>query len=592
MNKFFSIFRFPFADFKRALLMLWEADKKLALIHFLLQLLQALLPVLTLYFIKELVEFVTANTNTRPFSDLIPIIIWFGLAQLLLTLASQWSAYTNNVYQQKLTDHLSEQVLKKAVEVDYQYYENPEYHDTLHLAQLQSNYKMPLLLSGISTLVVNLFTLLGIAVFFFTIQSTFALLFILLSLPLTIIKWYYGFELFRLEAKFAPLEREANYLHRVVTDVNYAKEARVFGFGSSFIKKFKTIRRHIGDQKKGVHLKLTWYSILAETLEVLVMVFIFGLLAQQTWQKLITVGAFVIYIQGFQRLQGSSRSFMQALVQVFQLRHFLKDLFAFLDIKPRYLIAGTTAFPKSGGVLSINNISFSYPKSQKQALKSINLQCKPGEIIAIVGENGSGKSTLVKLLANLYPLQEGHIKIADTDLHDLDIHDFRKRSLFLFQDFEKYFFSVSENIALGEEDVKQEKMEKAAMLSGAASFIKLMPNGYKTRMGTIFNESVQLSGGQWQKLVLSRVFYKEASLIILDEPTSALDPLAEGELFRNLKEHLGDKMIILVSHRLYNLKIADYIYMMKDGEIVQEGKFDELVDKGGEFKRMYQAQKI
>jgi ATP-binding cassette subfamily B protein len=592
MNKFFSIFRFPFADFKRALLMLWEADKKLALIHFLLQLLQALLPVLTLYFIKELVEFVTANTNTRPFSDLIPIIIWFGLAQLLLTLASQWSAYTNNVYQQKLTDHLSEQVLKKAVEVDYQYYENPEYHDTLHLAQLQSNYKMPLLLSGISTLVVNLFTLLGIAVFFFTIQSTFALLFILLSLPLTIIKWYYGFELFRLEAKFAPLEREANYLHRVVTDVNYAKEARVFGFGSSFIKKFKTIRRHIGDQKKGVHLKLTWYSILAETLEVLVMVFIFGLLAQQTWQKLITVGAFVIYIQGFQRLQGSSRSFMQALVQVFQLRHFLKDLFAFLDIKPRYLIAGTTAFPKSGGVLSINNISFSYPKSQKQALKSINLQCKPGEIIAIVGENGSGKSTLVKLLANLYPLQEGHIKIADTDLHDLDIHDFRKRSLFLFQDFEKYFFSVSENIALGEEDVKQEKMEKAAMLSGAASFIKLMPNGYKTRMGTIFNESVQLSGGQWQKLVLSRVFYKEASLIILDEPTSALDPLAEGELFRNLKEDLGDKMIILVSHRLYNLKIADYIYMMKDGEIVQEGKFDELVDKGGEFKRMYQAQKI
>jgi ATP-binding cassette subfamily B protein len=592
MNKFFSIFRFPFADFKRALLMLWEADKKLALIHFLLQLLQALLPVLTLYFIKELVEFVTANTNTRPFSDLIPIIIWFGLAQLLLTLASQWSAYTNNVYQQKLTDHLSEQVLKKAVEVDYQYYENPEYHDTLHLAQLQSNYKMPLLLSGISTLVVNLFTLLGIAVFFFTIQSTFALLFILLSLPLTIIKWYYGFELFRLEAKFAPLEREANYLHRVVTDVNYAKEARVFGFGSSFIKKFKTIRRHIGDQKKGVHLKLTWYSILAETLEVLVMVFIFGLLAQQTWQKLITVGAFVIYIQGFQRLQGSSRSFMQALVQVFQLRHFLKDLFAFLDIKPRYLIAGASAFPKSGGVLSINNISFSYPKSQKQALKSINLQCKPGEIIAIVGENGSGKSTLVKLLANLYPLQEGHIKIADTDLHDLDIHDFRKRSLFLFQDFEKYFFSVSENIALGEEDVKQEKMEKAAMLSGAASFIKLMPNGYKTRMGTIFNESVQLSGGQWQKLVLSRVFYKEASLIILDEPTSALDPLAEGELFRNLKEHLGDKMIILVSHRLYNLKIADYIYMMKDGEIVQEGKFDELVDKGGEFKRMYQAQKI
>jgi ATP-binding cassette subfamily B protein len=331
----------------------------------------------------------------------------------------------------------------------------------------------------------------------------------------------------------------------------------------------------------------------AEAVEVIAMSLILGFLAKETWEKLLTIGAFVVYIQGLQRLQGASRNFMQALVQVFQLRQFLRDLFAFFDIAGSRLTLGTDSFPSAGSGLEINNLSFTYPNGSRQVLDGINLHCKPGKIIAIVGENGSGKSTLVKLLANLYPVQSGAIRIGGRKTTDIEQSEFRKNTLFLFQDFEKYFFTVEENIALGEPELKPpERLEQSATLSGAWSFISGLPKGFQTRMGTVFNGSAQLSGGQWQKLVLSRIFYKDARLVILDEPTSALDAHAEAELFRNVKVKLADKMMVLVSHRLYNLKIADYIYMMKNGRIVQEGAFEELVAQEGEFREMYRAQKL
>jgi ATP-binding cassette subfamily B protein len=166
--------------------------------------------------------------------------------------------------------------------------------------------------------------------------------------------------------------------------------------------------------------------------------------------------------------------------------------------------------------------------------------------------------------------------------------------VFLFQDFEKYFLSIEDNIALGHNDGdKIEKdVEVAAKLAQAHDFIVRLSYGYKTRIGRYFKDSEQLSGGQWQKLALSRIFYRDANLVVLDEPTSSLDPNAEFEVFENLKKNLQDQMIIVVTHRLYNLKIADHIYLLKDGRINQEGDFESLVKQDGEFKKMYSRQKL
>jgi len=579
-------------DFVRVFLLIWKANKRTAVINIALQFIMALLPVVSLYFIKAVIDAIFKGD--KQFDQIILLIIAFGLVQFFLALASQYAGYINAVHQETLTNHLSAQVLNKAVEVDYGYYENPAYHDTLHLAQLQSLYKAPALLTNINSLLLNSMSLVFLVAYFFTLHSLFALLFMGLSLPLATIKWYSGFALLHLERQFAPLEREAGYLHHTLTNVTYAKEVRVFGFGNAFIKKFSRIRDNIHQAKKQLHAKLTWYSLIAEAVEIIAMTIFFGILAKYAWEKTITIGVFVIYIQGFQRLQSTSKAFLQSLVQIFQQRMFLQDLFAFLDIKVNKSCSANVHFQHDGSGLVVQNLSFTYPQTKSEVLHGVSLKCPPGKIIAIVGENGSGKSTLVKLLARLYNLQSGKVCINGQNIDAIGIDDFRAQSIFLFQDFEKYFMTIEENIALGDERNAETSnaVKNAAMLSGAHDFIAKLSMGYQTRMGRLFEGSEQISGGQWQKLALARIFYKETQLVVLDEPTSALDATAEFELFKNLKNRLADKMVILITHRLYNLKIADHIYVMHNGRIAEDGSYDNLVNKGGLFTKMHNAQKL
>jgi len=245
-------------------------------------------------------------------------------------------------------------------------------------------------------------------------------------------------------------------------------------------------------------------------------------------------------------------------------------------------------------LVAAKDINFSYHESQPLWKEPLSFEIISSGRFAIDGSNGSGKTTLIKLLAGLYDVKEGDIKLNETAISDIDMAGYRTNSVFLFQDFEKYFLSIEENITLGTgtKDISDEAVERAARLAQAHDFIVKLSRGYKTRIGRHFKESEQLSGGQWQKIALSRVFYRDAKLIVLDEPTSSLDPNAEFKVFENLKNNLKDQVVIVVTHRLYNLKIADYIYVLKDGKISQEGDFETLTNADGEFRTMYNNQKL
>ncbi len=554
-----------------------------------LQAVQALLPIASLYCMKLLLEAI--GQQSRAFETIIPLIVAFGGIQFLSAITSQYAGYINTIYQEKLTDFLSTEVLTKAVNVEYEYYENPGYHDTLHLAQQQSVSRVSQLFTNFNAIILNAITLAGFIGFFIAMGSFFALFFMLLSIPLAVVKWYLGVTLHQLDKQFAPLERESNYLHQKLTGINAAKEVRVFGFGGAFIEKFRRIRKHIHKERRKTNLKFTFYSLASEGLEIIIMAVVFGVLAKQTWLGAITVASFVVYIQGFQRLQGGAKGFLQALVQLFQQRLFLRDIFAFFDIQPK-VPEKELPYSLTGAGLVVNNVSFSYPQSTRVALNNVSLKCEPGKIIAIVGENGCGKSTLVKLLGRLYDVQHGSIRLNDKELGNISLPEYRNNSIFLFQDFEKYYFTVEENIAIGEDDFDSAAVQKAAILSGADPFVSTLSSGYQTRLGRMFKGSKQLSGGQWQKVALARVFYKKSQLVVLDEPTSALDANSEFELYQNVKKHLKDRMVILITHRLYNLKIADYIYLMHEGSIIEEGSLDAIIKQNGVFKKMYDAQQL
>ncbi|SKA01536.1 ATP-binding cassette, subfamily B [Sediminibacterium ginsengisoli] len=546
----------------------------------------ALLPVLSLYTLKLLIEAVTGHT------EIIPVIIAFGIIQFLQALATQYAVYIGTLQQQLLTDHLSAQVLEKATGVAYSYYENPAYHDRLHLAQQQSLFKAAALPASLNSILTNSLSVLFLAGFLFTLEPLFAALFVLLSLPLAVVKWYSGHALVKTDHRLAKQEREAGYYHQVLSGVSFAKEVRLFGFAADFTGRFRRIRAYITAERKKQHSRWMLYSLIAETLEIVVMVSIFASLTKNAWEGTITIGVLVIYIQGFQRLQTTSRNFLQAVVQLFQQRVFLGDLFSFFNM-PSVSRPGTKDQDLNGG-LHISDLSFTYPGGSHPVLKDISIDCEPGQIIAIVGENGSGKSTLVKLMARLYELQSGRIQLGSNRLEDISEEIFRSKSAFVFQDFEKYFLSINDNIAF-QTDVtaaQQQAIEAAAEMSGAASFIRTLPAGYHTKLGHIFHGGVQLSGGQWQKIAIARLFYKNADLIVLDEPTSALDAAAEFAIFDNIRKHKAGKIIVLITHRLYNLKIADHIYFLQNGRIAEEGSFSELVQSNGFFREMYDKQQL
>jgi ATP-binding cassette subfamily B protein len=293
-------------------------------------------------------------------------------------------------------------------------------------------------------------------------------------------------------------------------------------------------------------------------------------------------------------MQTSSKAFFQSLLQVFQLRSFVKDLYGFFELSEGQKVSANHHFPEQLDQLRIESLSFRYPNQQQPIISGINIEASRGQIIAIVGENGSGKSTLVKLLAGFYRPDQGSIQLDGINIQDIKQDDFYKQTCFFFQDYEKYFLTAGQNIHFeyNYTDLVEKKAAAAGQSSGASSFIEKLANGYQTKMGSIFEGSEQLSGGQWQKLALAKIFYKDAQLVVLDEPSSALDAFAELNLYEKIKTELKDKIVILISHRLYNLKMADTIHVMQDGKIVQSGKFEQLIVEDGLFRSMYEKQRI
>ncbi|MEO0491723.1 MAG: ABC transporter ATP-binding protein, partial [Cyanobacteria bacterium J06659_2] len=307
----------------------------------------------------------------------------------------------------------------------------------------------------------------------------------------------------------------------------------------------------------------------------------------------ISLGDLTMYLSVFRQGQTTFASALQSIGGMYEDGLYLSNLYEFLEqpVSPSIGYARSGNDPNDG--LRFENVSFTYPGSTKASLSHVSFHLKPGKKLAIVGENGSGKTTLIKLLTRLYQPTHGRILLDGRDLNTWDTDVLRQRIGVIFQDFTRYQFKVGENIGVGDVGAfdARDRWQSAAQKGTAMPLVESLPDGFETQLGRWFRDGQELSGGQWQKIALSRAFMRtDADILVLDEPTAAMDAEAEVKLFDHFRTVTQHQMAILISHRFSTVRMADQIIVLSGGTLIEQGTHDELLNQNGRYARLFKLQ--
>jgi ATP-binding cassette subfamily B protein len=585
-------------DLARALRFVWEGSPGWMIANGVLVVVQGTLPLLTLYLMKLVVDGVAGAAGAPDaVAAMRRVFLLIGLAALVAFLSAFFDALEgllSEVQVQVVTDHMHDLLHAKAAEVDLEYYENSDYYDSLHRAQQEAPFRPTRIVTNLTQLSRSGLCLLGMAGLLISIHWAIAVILFLAILPGALVRLRYAEEMFGWQRKRTLTERRAQYFNLILTVADFAKELRLFDFGGVFRRRFCEIRRQLRQERLEIAWRRSVRDLVTQGVAIVPVFGAFGLVAYQTIVGAMTLGSLVMYYGAFQRAQSTFRSILMAFVGLYEDTLFLSSLYQFLDLKRQVVeAAGPEPFPRpirSG--ITFDRVRFQYPRSDRTAIDEVSLIVRPGEIVALVGENGSGKTTLIKLLCRLYDPAQGSIRIDGVDLREFSTADLRRQISVVFQDFVCFHLTARENIWLGDAALPpdDEKIDAAAQLSGADEAIVRLRNGYDTVLGKLFEDGDQLSAGEWQKVAIARAFLRDAQVVILDEPTSALDARAEYEVFERFRQLIRGKTAILISHRLSSVRMADRIYVLRDGKIVESGTHDELVRRSGAYADLFELQ--
>lgn len=586
-----------FQNIFQALSIVWRSSQRWTIYLLAFLAIQSILPLANLFLLKQIVDkaSLTFIAKGTPF-ELKPLLFdlaLFGVVLLLISIVDIGIQLVSEMQEQLVSDFMENLVHQKSIALDLAYYDNPEYHNTLHRAQEDVRYRPIAVLKSLTGILQSALSLVFLSAILVFIHWSIGLMLMILVIPSLYIKARFAQKLFQWQKQHTETQRRAWYLGFILTQTSFAKEIRLFNIGEQLIQQFRTIREQLFKEKFRLTFQRSVASFLIVVLEVGILLVAYALIAYRTWQGVVTVGALVMYFQAVQRGQAAVKQSVESIGQLYQHRLFLSHIFDFLKLKPTLIETGQ-ALPiqKSIETVRFKNVHFTYPQTEHAAIKNISLEMHKGQIVAFVGLNGSGKTTLIKLLCRLYDIEKGTIEINGQNIKHISLADLRQRISIIFQDFVQYHFTVADNIHLSNAQTPKnaDAIKAAAQKTGADDFIQNFEKGYEQVLGRNFRTGVELSGGQWQKIALSRAFYKQADIIVLDEPTSAIDPIAEYEIFSQLRTIAADKLLVLITHRLYNLKMADIIFVMEEGRIIEQGHHNELIGKKGLYWQMFEKQ--
>jgi ATP-binding cassette subfamily B protein len=582
----------------RAVSFVWRAAAKWTIISLLLMVLVSLVPLATLYLFKLLVDHLTpvqdAGASAISVDYLLLLIGLAAAVALLGNLCNALATHVSTIQTNLVSDYMERLVQRKSISVDLAYYENPSYFDKLHRAQREAPARPLRIVQGLATLGRNGLTLLGAMVVLLAYHWGAALAILVASLPILIYRLKYADSLYQLQMRQTSVQRIHNYLNRVLTTGDHAKEIQSLGFGPVLAQRCRDLRWDVRSALQRLSAQGAQRELITSSAASIAGFAALAAIVYQAAKGAISIGDMVLFFGAFQVAVGSLRPTMSAAGELYENNLFLGTLYEFLDIDAKI---GDPQSPKAmprpwANGIEIRDLSFRYPGTDRTVLRNINMRIRPGEVVALVGQNGSGKTTLTKLLGRLYDPDEGSILIDGTDLRDFRVGDVRREMSVIYQDFGRYQLTARENIWLGSTDVALDdpSIVGAGEWSGIHEYLMGLPAGYDTVMSRAFDAGTELSLGQWQKIALARAFVRRSQLILLDEPTSSLDAAAEFEFFERFREMAAGRAALIISHRFSTVRLADRIYVLENGAITEEGTHESLVALGGCYSRLYQQQ--
>jgi ATP-binding cassette, subfamily B, bacterial len=578
--------------------LVWQSSPRWMIARAIALLLQGVLPLVSLFLLKLIIDQVASSTaaidKTVAFQHALLLLLTLGCVMLLSSAVASVAELVNTAQTQRVTDFMQNLLLEKSVAADLEYYENAQYYDTLQRAQQEAPFRPNQILNRVAQILQNGISLVGILGLLVSLYWGLAAILLVAAFPALLVRLKFSKILYQWQRRRTVLDRKAMYLSVMLTHEQYAKEIRLFNLGSLFRTRFRQFRQQIYRENLRITFRRAIASLSAEAFAEILTVGVFIYIAYQTIQGSLKIGDLVLYQQALQRGESALQALLSGLSGLYEDNLFLNNLYEFLNLKPKLRDAEyPKVFPSpvEQGLI-LDHVSFQYGNTSRQALHDISLTIHPQETIALVGENGSGKTTLVKLLCRLYDPTSGRITVDGVDLQEIAIAELRQQVSVIFQDYAKYHFPAGENIRLGNIQYPSDsiRIEQAARRSGAHEVIADLPNGYETMLGNFFEDGEELSVGQWQKVALARAFLRESQLIVLDEPTSAMDPKAEYEVFQKFRDLTRDQMAVLVTHRLSTVKMADRIYVLDKGRIIEQGSHAELLQLKGTYARLFEVQ--
>ena len=572
----------------------WESGPLVVTLGLVFRLISALMPVAATWIAARILDIVRIVLSHQP----IPTRLWwlvgaeFAVA-LFTGLVTRGIDYLDALLADKYTRHVSIRVMQHASSLDLIAYEDPVFYDRLERARVQATDRLGMIQS-IGRLVQQVITAGSFSIAIFIFSPWLLFLLIMGILPAFVGESHFAFLGYAKNFRQTPAKRELDYLRQLGGSREAAKELKLFGLRKFLVDRFTTLSDQIYEQDVNLARRRL---VAGAFLSMIGTAGYYGAYLYIIWRTVegaIGFGTMAFLTGAIMQASTAIQQIFSTLSSIADQALFLTDLLAFFGMRPT-IRSKPNALPAPRPIVrgfEFRHVSFRYPGTERMVLNDLNLWLHSRERVALIGENGEGKTTLVKLLTRLYDPTEGQILLDGIDLREYDLDDLYREIGVIFQDFMRYEMTARDNIAVGkiEEANNLDLLKAAADKSMADDVIRRLPLQYQQQLGRRFDNGMDISGGEWQKLALARAYLRDAQFLILDEPTAALDARSEYEVFQRFADLTAGKAALFISHRFSTVRMADRIIVMEKGRITEDGDHDQLFRLGGRYAEMFELQ--